>query len=196
MRRWAPIVMLLAASCIAAACGIPSDGTAHPLPAGAIPSVIPPTTAATIPASPGSEGGVIFLSDGDQLVAVATLDPVTSPTAALTDLLQWPQRASGRYRSAINERTRLLAPVYVEGGVAIVSLSAEFVDVAARQELIAVAQVVFTATAVAGVRAVRFVVDGNALEVPRGDGRLVTRPVGRDDYPRLLAGSDGSPASP
>jgi spore germination protein GerM len=130
---------------------------------------------------------VIFLNDGGQLVIVPTPSSGGSPTAALTTLLEWPQHDRGGLTTAINDRTRLLRPVDVTNAIATVLLSRDFVDVPARQELLAVAQVVYTATAVGGIAAVRFVVDGSSIEVPGGDGRLVTRPVGRSDYPDLLA---------
>jgi spore germination protein GerM len=38
------------------------------------------------------------------------------------------------------------------------------------------------ATGIPGVDRVRFEVDGEPAEIPRGDGTLTNRPVGRGDY--------------
>jgi hypothetical protein len=182
------VLVLLAAVCAAAGCGIPTDGAAHPLPAGAIPPGAPPGAAVTAPGNPGPAQGVIFLNKGGRLVGVSTPTGDGSPTAALTALLAWPPGGKNELRTAINEKTRLVGPVRVAAGVASVYLTRDFVDLPPRDEVIAVGQIVYTTTTSSAITAVRFFVDGDAIEVPQGDGRLVTGPVGRSDYPDLLAG--------
>ena len=49
-------------------------------------------------------------------------------------------------------------------------------------QLLALAQLVFTLTARPGIGQVRFTLRGEAIQVPRADGSLVATPVSRDDY--------------
>ena len=72
------------------------------------------------------------------------------------------------------------------GGVVTVDLDPVFTDTDGRRQLLAVAQVVCTLTARPGVGQVAFTLDGELVEVPRGDGTATSGPVARDDYARLL----------
>ena len=163
-------------------CGIPSDRTARPLVVADSP---PATGPLNNPAGP-SRSGTIFLSRGGELVPVTTSINGTSVGAVVTALLTW-SGGGGNLTSAIGDRTRLLRWATDEQGVAQLSFSAEFADVPSRTERLAVAQVVYTATSVPGISSVRFSVQNMPIDVPTATGRLVSRPVIRDDYADLLA---------
>jgi hypothetical protein len=163
-------------------CGIPSDRTARPL---AVADAPPATGSVGGPVAPTS-AGTIFLSQGGQLVPVTMPINGTSLGAVVTALLTW-SGGGGNLTSAINDRTRLLKWATDDQGVALLSFSAEFADVPSRTERLAVAQVVYTATSVPGISSVRFSVQNTPIEVPTASGRLVSRPVTRDDYADLLA---------
>ncbi|HEX6312359.1 MAG TPA: GerMN domain-containing protein, partial [Acidimicrobiia bacterium] len=58
----------------------------------------------------------------------------------------------------------------------------------------ALAQIVYSLTELEpGVR-VQFLVDGEPVEVPRGDGVLTRRPVDRDDYVELAPPPTSEPS--
>ena len=63
---------------------------------------------------------------------------------------------------------------------------AAFVEVGGQEQILAVAQVVLTATAVPGVERVRFLLEGEAVEVPRADGTLTSDSLQAADYQGLL----------
>jgi spore germination protein GerM len=78
--------------------------------------------------------------------------------------------------------------VRVNGRVVTVGLSGTgAVQPAGSVRALAIAQMVYTATAIPGVERVRFEVDGEPAEVPRGDGTLTNKPVGRSDYPNVAS---------
>jgi hypothetical protein len=127
----------------------------------------------------------IYLVTGDRLRAVARgsqADP--APAARLRELLDGPTPAE-----ADDGLRTLLTPavaiesVRVADRMATIALSdASAAQPSGNEGALAVAQLVYTATAIPGVDRVRFVVDGTRTEIPRGDGTLTDRPVGRDDY--------------
>lgn len=95
--------------------------------------------------------------------------------------------AEGRLglRSAVPEGS--VNDVGVTAGVATVDLSEEFVRAAPREQLLALAQLVYTATELESVEVVRFTLAGQPIEVPRGDGSVSEGPVTRADF-RALEG--------
>jgi len=75
----------------------------------------------------------------------------------------------------------------VDGGVAVINLSEAFAEISGSDQLIAIAQLVLTATARPGVGQVAFTLGGTPIEVPRGDGSLTSGVVTRDGYRSLAA---------
>lgn len=129
----------------------------------------------------------IFFSRQGRLLPVGTVvkAPVTV-SDVLDALLAGPTNAetTAGVQSAISDQTSLLS-VHVRSGVAYVDLSAVFSAIGGKDQILAIAQVVFTATEVAGVQSVAFSLAGNSVEVPTGDGTLVQRPVTRADFPQV-----------
>jgi spore germination protein GerM len=77
--------------------------------------------------------------------------------------------------------------VVVDAGVATIELeSGDASNSGAEGQALGVAQIVYTLTGLPGIRRVRFVVDGQTSEVPRGDGTLSKQPVSRSDYPEVV----------
>jgi spore germination protein GerM len=105
-------------------------------------------------------------------------------------LLQGPTQeefATG-LRSAISPQTTLHA-ARVNGDTAVVDLSGAFVEVGGQEQILAVAQIVLTAASVPGVTQVRFLLDGEAVGVPRADGTLTSETLRTADYQPLLSNS-------
>lgn len=106
----------------------------------------------------------------------------TQVEAAISALLDGPDADEARIgmTSAVNPRTRLLG-VEVTGGEAVIDLSHHFEQGGtARGDRMAIAQMVFTATAIEGVTRVTFAIDGSAVEV-LGDHALPATDLTRDD---------------
>ncbi len=94
------------------------------------------------------------------------------PTAAET---------AGGVTSAIPQSTGALTSRTL-GNVATVQLTNAFDTLTGSSEIEAVAQIVYTATAVPGVRSVAFTLGGKAVDVPDQSGVLLAPPVTRSDY--------------
>lgn len=117
--------------------------------------------------------------------SVSTVELVS---AALRELFEGPRArdAAAGLRSALPPGTRLLG-VTLAGRVATVEVSSEITRVGGADEVLAIAQIVLTASEVPGVGGVRFVVGEDRIQVPLGSGALTSRAVGPQDYRELVA---------
>lgn len=89
-------------------------------------------------------------------------------------------------RTAIPAATELRGAA-LRGGTLLVDVSAEILQLSGDILVRAVAQIVFTAAGLPGVRAVRLLVDGAERQWPAGNGELQSAPLTPFDYPGLLA---------
>ncbi len=167
------------------ACGVPSDREPTVLPGG----VVTPAVAPTEPAGQRAADVDVplFLVQAEKLVKVNRTAQSDSLPDVLHLLVAGPREAelAAGLRTAINPETSLRS-ARVDGETAIVDLSAALVEVGGQEQILAVAQIVLTATTVPGVRAVRFLLEGEAVEVPRADGTLTSEALGPADYDDLL----------
>jgi len=125
--------------------------------------------------------------DAPQRLRSVQRDVVTAPTAVLTSLFAGPNATerNAQLDTAIPNDVELLA-VRPTGQVLTVYLNDVFDDLTAEGLRLAVAQIVSTATDIAGVNAVQLRVDGESRVWPIGDGRLTDRPLTKYDYPGLI----------
>ncbi|HET6562163.1 MAG TPA: GerMN domain-containing protein [Marmoricola sp.] len=137
------------------------------------------------------ERRVYFVRSG-RLVAVERRLSSGSVTTALESLVAGPTRtevATGVRTSVAPQSFRVAhpgdSPRVVE-----VTAGPQFTSVSGQDQLLAVAQVVWTVTEVPGIRLVRFYLDRSPLEVPTDDG-LARHAVGRSDYMSVRP-TDGS----
>jgi spore germination protein GerM len=72
-----------------------------------------------------------------------------------------------------------------ERGRVTVDLSEQFVTLGGSAQLIALAELVYTATGRPGVGQVSFTLEGEPTQVPTGDGELSSDPLTRSDYQDL-----------
>jgi spore germination protein GerM len=177
--------ILPAAHVAAISCGIPQDRDPDVVPGGAIgPALGPtPTAAATAPAG---EGLTVFFVRTGQLVPAGRTAARADVHAALQSLLNGP----GEQELAAGLRTAITGPadvrlVRIEGATAHVDLAAPFVAIGGQEQILALAQVVLTATSVTGITDVRFTLEGQPVDVPRGDGTLSSGPLTTLDYASL-----------
>lgn len=174
------------AATLLAGCGVPVGGP---------PTRIDPTTvpfdllAPSGTAAPEAEAGraiSIYLVDGDRLVpATRHVTGTNVPARSLGVLFLGPTTAEAAqgYRTAIPSLTRLIS-LDVSDRVATVDLTKQFGSLGGSDQVLAVAQIVFTLTASPRIRAVTFAIGDTPIAVPDGSGSLDTTARTRDDYPQ------------
>jgi spore germination protein GerM len=172
-------------------CGVPTDRVPRSLPASEVPFNILAsdvvTTSTTVSSSPTALATIYLVAkagDRDRLQAVDRLVP-TPPTVekVVRKLLSGASDAEARrgLRTAVPAGTTILsAPV--ASAIATIDLSGAFVRGTSQEQIIALAQIVFTATSLPGVVGVRFTLEGRPTEVPAGDGTLTQAPLGRASF--------------
>lgn len=164
-------------------CGIPVDERARPLSRDEVPSGLrteaPPTTQFAAPSPASAE---LFFVRDSRLAPVGRQTETPSVDEALAALGSGPtasERGDGL-------RTALPGPVELAGaeaaGVPVVEVAESFGEIEGEEQILALAQIVFTLTGVPGVNGVAFSLSGRVVEVPTGDGTLKAGPLGRDDY--------------
>jgi len=170
-------------------CGIPADSQPQALARKDIPfDLLAPSTTIATPGAPGAREPVnVYLVGITGLVPVSrgVRAPATLPEA-LSALLAGPTDAevANGLRTAISAQTSVSAGP-VGFGVGTVDLGGAFGQVGGQEQILAVAQLVFTATSVPGIIKVQFTLAGRPVEVPAGDGTLTQGPLGRSDFPSL-----------
>jgi hypothetical protein len=184
------LVALFPLAVAGAGCGIPNDSQPIITPGG----VVRPVLAPNEPAVPGPAGRPepdsdvpVFLVQAEHLVRVVRNSPRHDLSAVLGLLLAGPKPSEfgAGIRTGISPQTTLRS-ARVEGDTAVVDLSSAFVEVGGQEQILAVAQIVLTATAVPGVGQVRLLLDRQAVEVPRADGTLTADTLRASDYAHLL----------
>lgn len=125
--------------------------------------------------------GVVYLVRGTRLVAVRRSAEV--PAEAVTALLLGPTVAeAGRgIRTAVPAGIAALE-VQVRDGVATIDVPADLTDLAGTEQILAVAQLVFTVTGDVAVDGVVLTSVNRQVHAPTDSGQLVSRPVTRADY--------------
>lgn len=176
-------------------CGIEPESEARTLDPESVPfGLLEPEE--TPPSPPvGERAGaatveVYFVSDGE-LTAVARRVPDADELGVLVDLLVEGPAAG---ESTAGLRTSLssgqIEAVGTSRGTAAVDLTEAFSELSQEDQAAAIAQLVFTLTARPGIGRVGFTLEGEPIEVPRGDGSLTADSLARDDFP------DRSPGEP
>jgi hypothetical protein len=175
-------VVLLTAVALAG-CGVPIDRSPsalprHDIPFGLLRPSAPSTTTSTSTPSPVQAPASIFLvSPLGHVVAVTREVPAAeaSITAVLGALVKGPTNAetAAGLESAIPAQTSVIGAVTGTDGVATVNLGGTFGQLVGQAQIQAVAQIVFTATALPGVTGVTFELAGQAVDVPVASGAQV-----------------------
>lgn len=173
---------------VAVSCGVPIEDHAQATPAEALPYGLgEPDSGTAADTDPGSGNGVVFLVADDRLrPVVRTVEPATDLNvlvAALTDAPSEREAASG-LRRALPSRD-LLGEVSRSANLATIELEPDFDELPPEEQILALAQLVYTLTELDLIDRVRFARDGEPLAIPTADGSLVERPVTRYDYRSL-----------
>jgi spore germination protein GerM len=184
-RRTILAALVAALAVLFAACGVPTHDTAHEVDAKDVPFGLlderagPPARAAL-----GDEEKVIYFARDRRLVPTTRKLPPESSLSRILDALgRGPNRneVDVGLRSALPDESRF-PDVSVARGTATVDLGRRFTALSGEDQVIALAQLVYTVTGQPGVGLVRFTLDGRATEVPRANGELTSGPVSRDDF--------------
>jgi spore germination protein GerM len=187
--RIATVVAGVVALVAAAGCSAPVDSGPKTLRAASIPAALrsPSSTTSTSVPSGESEEVTVYYIQGDRLAAVKRrVSPPVTVEKVLQKLFAGPTTAEavGGLRSAISPDTDILgAPI--EARIATVNVSKNFAFGLPTDQIMAVAQVVFTAVEIPGVTGVLFAENGRRQEVPEGDGSSTSAPLGRASYPQV-----------
>lgn len=179
-RRLLAVPLLVLA--LAPACGIDAEPRAIAVDSAALPAEQTPAEAVEEEAP---EASVVYLVVGERLQAVPRARRPTV-AAALVALLEGPRdtEAAAGIRSAIPAGTELLGATITDGEIRI-DLSEEFTTIVGEEHLLALAQLVYTATDAGDVDRVSIAIEGTAVPVSRADGQLSTGAVTPADYVRL-----------
>ena len=194
MRTTRFAVGLVGLVAVLAACGVPSDSAPRDIPRDRVEyDLLAPATTVSPTSTPESTvtSTVYMLGADNHLKAVQrrVSDPQTvgSALASLIQGATTAEQASG-LRSAINQQTAVLG-AEVTNGVALVDVSDAFSGVGSQEQILALAQVVWTATEAPDVTGVQILLNSTSVEVPRGDGTLSSAPLTRADYQTLAPSS-------
>lgn len=177
--------MLVAATLLLTACGVPLDSAPERIEVdlGDAPEL-------DLPVGDDLEAVTFYLIEQGNLVPVThELPAPVGPDSVARFLVEGidPTDRGAGLRTSIPTGTRVLA-VDRESGMVRVNLSRDFAAVGGEEELLAVAQVVLTLTDLEGVDGVAFELEGVATDVPLPNGALSDDPLGADDYRSLIAG--------
>jgi len=121
-----------------------------------------------------------------RLQAVAR-DVVEDAPAVLRALLAGPNAAefSRQFRTALPIGLELIAARLRPGGVLAVDVTDEIQQLSGEVLVAAIAQIVFTASGLDGVRSVAVTVEGTTTQWPAGNGELQSTPLTVYDYPGI-----------
>lgn len=187
-RRGISIVVVLGVLAGVTACGVPSQDTATKTNPKDVPfGLLNQNSGVNQINQSGARDVVIFLAKNGRLVrAERKLAPPVSFERLLDKLAQGPTRgevAAGT-RSALPDGESFRS-ITLNGGTAIIDLSRPFTALSGADQLLALAQIVFTLTSRPGIGQVQFTLGRAAIDIPRANGSLTPSPVSRDDYSPL-----------
>lgn len=171
-------------------CGIPLESSAQPV---AVPRVISPSTTFPSTATNQTNVNVYFTSSGRIVPRLRAVSIHQELADAVHELLLGPTVDEQRtgIATALGYGTIHPLSLHHGGGVVTVNFSADFGLLSGPQEVLAVAQVVYTVAAVDPGEGVVFELDGAVIEVPVEDGALVNGPVHASQYGGLVAAAKG-----
>ncbi len=175
-------------------CGVPADSSPREIPAEKVPFELlaPSTTQVPSQSTVETTTAQIYFVGPERLVVVNRT--VASPLslggviASLTQGVTAEETASG-LRSAINPQTTVLNAQITNDGTAVLNVSDAFSGISLKEQILALGQLVYTATALPGVKDVQVSLNSSPVEVPRGDGSLTRAPIKTSDYPSLAPAS-------
>jgi spore germination protein GerM len=184
---------LLVVTVLAAGCGVPNDHDAHVVEIGSFVADVEQGLTAQPPVD-DDDGAVISVymiapGAGRHLVAVERIVPYPSLELIMKHLFQGPvgDEWAKEVRSAISTQARV-RDVIIFDGQATIDIDGPLTDLLGGFEIIlALAQIVGTATEVPGIDRVRLQLDGEEMtDALTEDGTSTSGALTRKDYANLL----------
>jgi len=185
--RHLPVAALLAV--LLAACSVPADSKPRTIPPNQVAfDLLTPSTTTTATTAPAATVGVtVYMMGPERLAAVQrTVASPPSLGTVLATLVRGPTPTEEQtgLRSAINSQMHVIG-TQMNGSTAIINMSDGFSGIGVQEQIDAVAQIVYTATAIEGVDSVQITLNAVPVEVPRDDGSSTKDPLRRSDYGAL-----------
>lgn len=189
MRPRRSALLALAVALASAGCGAGSDGQPRAISSDQVPfGLLDPSTTTTTstPTERATVSASVYLVDSDGVLTEVKRE-VEAPLTigrALESLLEQvsTSEAEQGLRSSIPSGTELRDYGAPAAGVVTIDLSSSIDNVTGEPLRRALAQIVWTATAVPEVNRVLIAVDGEPREVPDGNGVSTATPLSRTDY--------------
>lgn len=184
-RRWPALAGSLLL--LAAACGVPTDDAPRAIPHDRVPFRLLEPDQGPSPVQESPEGAIsltVYLVSGERLTPVTRdVPPPVGPEEALQALLGGvtAHEAARGMRSAIAPATGARTTA-VSGGEVRIDLTRAFLGGGTKEQILAVAQIVYTITALPGLDGVTFTLSGRSIEVPAADGTLRAGAMRRSDF--------------
>lgn len=177
-----PVLVIL----VAVACGVPTDRQPRPIPRDKVPRELfdPARPPATATGAATQAAVTVYMVVDDHLTPVRRDVPApASPDTMLKALTAGvvPDEAAQNIRTALLSTMHPFVTVE-PGGRLQVELTPPFLATDTHEQVLAVAQIVYTLTELPGADAVSFTVSGRAVEVPAADGTSKAGSVRRADY--------------
>lgn len=183
-------LLLAVLALVVGACGVPTDAAPRAVPAADVPYGLleeAPVTTATprAPTVPTAPVNVYFVRGERMYPVVRQVNAPPSVAKSLTALLFGPDEneAMNAVRSAISPTAAIQAR-QLDPSTYLVDLSTEFAQGSVSEQVLGLAQVVWTATDIPGVTGVRFTLNGAPIQVPTPTGST-GEPVGREAFAEL-----------
>jgi Sporulation and spore germination len=184
------LAVAVALSVLLAGCGIPQDRAPRPFDRTRT-SVPPPARPASRDVLPASGQRVFFVA-GVGTTGASRLLPVVRDVHAtaldvLTELFKGPTdlERGRRAQTAIPAETKVINAVSEAEGTIAVYLDNALTGTAGERQILAVAQIVYTLTALEGIHRVRILVNDAPREWPTEDGTPRSEPLTRFNYARF-----------
>lgn len=177
-----PAIVVVLASLTA--CGVPTQDSASKVETKDVPFGLLDKTTGFATSDESGEIVVVFLAKDERLVpALRLLEPPVTLERVLGALTEGPTKVevADGIRSALPDKGALNS-ISLAGGTASVDLASAFTGLSSTDQILALAQLVYTATGQPGIGLVQFTLQGARTEVPRGNGLLTFAAVSRDDY--------------
>jgi spore germination protein GerM len=184
--RSSAVAALLAVVVLAlAACGVGSQPDATPIDREAVPFGLlePASTTTSVPAGRTTS---VYLVSGDRLLRVDRSIPAAASPADLVELVvAGPSEVERAFGVTTALPAGSVARVGASRGAAEVELSSGFSEVRGDEQLLALAQIVYTLTEQPGIGGVRFTLGDEPIRIPTEDGVRGDGFLSRDDLSAL-----------
>lgn len=180
------IAFVLVAAALLAACRVPADTKPRAIPENQVPFdlLATSTTVTNTTAAIPTQVSTVYMIGPNKLVAVQRNIPTPLTLGGmLASVVQGPtaQEQANGLRSAINPQTSVLS-AQINGNTAMVNVSDSFSDISLQDQILGIAQLVYTATELPNVSNVQILLNGKQESVPRGDGSATSSLLSRADY--------------